>query len=152
MQLDSANATPETLKVMDHAVIEAKRQGHAMVGLGHILTSIMIRPQASSAGRVLARQEASTDAVRRIVKGMYMPYVGKEQTITPYDHPTRDAISRAITIAHYEGDVHTLVRPEHLLRGLIEEADAETERLFEAVGINQWKVQAELKQVPPTGD
>jgi ATP-dependent Clp protease ATP-binding subunit ClpA len=152
MQLDSSNATSTTLDIMDHAVLEVSLQHHQMLGLGHMLTSFILRPNGSPASRILARQNVSLERVRSVVNGMYLPFVGKEQTVILYDHSARDAIARAIVIAHQAGDVTSLVQSVHLLQGLIEEADPETQRLFEGVGINQWKVQAELKRESPVDD
>ncbi|MDB5180052.1 MAG: hypothetical protein JWN12_684 [Candidatus Saccharibacteria bacterium] len=149
MYLTEANATPETLRVIDLATLEVKLQSQASMEVAHIVVAYAVRPDANGASRVLAQQAGPVDRARTALKELYPSYEGRrEQTIIPFGRSVNAAFDRAVAIAYEEDGARSPVRSVHLLRAIIEEQDPGAERIFRAFDVNRWAVQVLLKKTP----
>ena len=142
--LDDSNCTASTLAVLDIAKLENELLHHEQKSPVHLLLAFMVRPNANPAGRILAQQNINLTSARELVKPMYDPYIG------PVVHYTPSLVRVYKTVQHLareSGGLRPLVRTDQLLRVIIEEQDPNAEKLFKALGINQWHLQKELKLV-----
>jgi hypothetical protein len=145
--LDHSNSTTSTLAVLAIANLENKLLHHEQQSPVHVLLAFMVRPNANPAGRILAQKNFDVTRARELVRPMYEPYVG------PVVHYTPSLVRVYKNVQHSDqesGGLRSLVRTDQLLRAIIDEQDPNAEKLFVALGINQWLVQKELKGLSVT--
>jgi ATP-dependent Clp protease ATP-binding subunit ClpA len=161
--------SPRTKKVIELAIDEARRLGHAHVGAEHILLAVAREGEGIASG-IIESLGATMPTVRAKVlellaaSGNPPPanYVAPPPRHGPEWSPfTRfsDRAKRVLAFAQDEGIRmgHTYIGPEHLLLGLgrlaeMADADATMKRIFGTLGITLDRLRGELgKIIPPTG-
>lgn len=161
--------SPRTKKVIELAMDESQRMGHAHVGPEHILLGVVREGEGIASG-IIESLGTTMPMVRAKVlellaaSGNPPPanYVAGPSRHGPQWSPfTRfgDRAKRVLAFAQDEAIRmgHTYIGPEHLLLGLgrlaeMAEADATMKRVFDTLGITLDRLRGELgKLIPPTG-
>lgn len=142
--LDTSNSTSSTVAVLDIVDLEIKLLHHGTQTPAHIILAFLVRPDVNPAGRELAKYEPDLDRARQFIRNIQEPYIGERNHLYMSNN-MKHVFTRAVKLAAESGGRHPEVRTGQLLRAIIEEQDPDTEKLFEVLGINQWKLLAALK-------
>lgn len=140
--------TDRALIVLALAQDEAKRLGHDYIGTEHLLLGL-IRERGSVAGRVLKRMGVRLPAVRSAIESI----VGRGQTAATGELRLTPRAKRALERAGKEAQTlkHGYVGTEHLLLGLIHEAEGVAARILVPMGVTFAKVHAEIQRIIGSG-
>ncbi len=126
---------------------EAAQLGHNYIGTEHLLLGI-VGVTASPVARTLAHEGASLTRLRAVVVanvGRNSPRLGVI-SLTPR---TKQAIEDAVVEA--EALHHAIIRPEHLMLGIIHEGQGVALRVLASLGIEREPLRAAILRalVPP---
>ena len=161
--------SPRTKKVIELAIDEARRMGHARAGAEHMLLGLVREGEGIASGII-----ESLGATMPMVRAKVLELLAASGTPPPANYtaaPTRrehfsgpltrfsDRAKRVLAFAQDEAMRmgHAYIGPEHLLLGLgrlaeMAQPDAAMQRIFGTLGITLEQVRAELgKVIPPTG-
>lgn len=118
---------------------EAKRLGHNFVGTEQILIAL-IRVRSGIAGRVLFELGLKVEDVRREVEAI----VGRGSGFVAVEIPFTPRAKRVLELSWDEARQlgHSYIGTEHLLLGIVREAEGVAGRVLEKFGIKPDKVRA----------
>jgi len=131
-------------RVLTLAQEEAQRFNHSYIGTEHILLGL-IREEEGIAAKVLTGMGVSLARVRQAVE--YVIGAGEKQTTGASGLTSRakKIIELAIDEARQMG--HSYIGTEHLLLGILREADGVAAKVLQSLDINQERVRAEIARV-----
>jgi ATP-dependent Clp protease ATP-binding subunit ClpA len=161
--------SPRTKKVIELAVDEARRMGHAHVGTEHLLLGL-IREGEGIASGVIESLGVTLEAMRRkVLEVMGSPDsaprpaqpAATQQTMPmadtrrsgPFDRFS-DRSKRVLALAQDEAIrlKHTWIGTEHLMLGLIREGDSVAARALDSLGVQLSEARAAVEKVVPLGN
>ncbi|HKH87456.1 MAG TPA: Clp protease N-terminal domain-containing protein [Acidimicrobiales bacterium] len=125
--------TPESLRVLDVAGQEATSLGHDFSGTEHILLGLLLGDDPIAA-RVLAERGIVATEVRAQVGGARALGEAAQPTVAPaLTARARQVLSLAAQESDALGD--EVVRPEHLLLGIIQQATGVAALVLRSMGV-----------------
>ena len=145
------NFTPRAQQVLGFARKEADRFHHNFVGTEHVLLGL-IRLGQGVAVNVLAKMGVDLDTVRAEVEKQVGQ--GPDQEIIG-NIPYTPRVRKVLALAAKEARTlkHTYVGTEHILLGLLREADGVAARVLQNLGVNTGTTREQiLKELDPNYD
>jgi RNA polymerase sigma factor (sigma-70 family) len=125
--------TERARKIVYHAQVETQRRGGSLVGTEHLLLGLVKETDCAGA-RILAEKcEISLERVVNEINSLTANPKGR----TGEDMLLDGDAKRAIEMAHEEADAleHDFLGSEHLLLGLLREAEGNAGRLLASLGL-----------------
>jgi ATP-dependent Clp protease ATP-binding subunit ClpA len=159
---------PQTKEVINHAIEEARKLGHGHVGTEHLLLGI-VRAENSTAAKILAKFGVALEAVRHQViatLGQRGAPPGDQRTHQPPQSVTRftaaggpfDRFTEPAkrVLAHAQEEAmrlkHNYIGTEHVLLGLVLEAESSAARALSSLGVELSKVRTAVEFIIGPGD
>jgi ATP-dependent Clp protease ATP-binding subunit ClpA len=142
--LDSSNSTRSTLGVLTIVDFEIKLMHHPTQTPVHVVLAMLVRPDANPAGRELKKFHPDLIRARTFIRDTQEPFIGERNHLYMSDN-MKHVFTRAVQLAEEPGSKDPKVRTDQLLRAIIEEQDPDVEALFKELRINQWMLNAALK-------
>ena len=133
--------THRARRVVVLAQEEARAAGHDQIGTGHILLGLL-REQASVAARVLAALDVDAGRVRAQITGA----VPSGDPLTSGEIPLAHDAKRALELATREAQAlgHNYIGTEHILLGLVGEAESAAGRMLRDGGADPQAIAGEV--------
>jgi ATP-dependent Clp protease ATP-binding subunit ClpA len=158
---------PDTKKVIDLAIDEARKLGHSHIGTEHLLLGIVRLGEASTAAKVLASLSVDLEKVRHQViaeLGQRGPAAASPSSAPqsvaqlsgsggPFDR-FNDRAKKVLAYAQEEAVrfKHNYIGTEHLLLGLVREGESVAARVLNSLGIELSKVRTAVEFIIGAGD
>ena len=142
------NFTPRAQKVLELARKEAQRFKHNVVGTEHLLLGLIVLGQGVAAN-VLLKQGVGLGSVRTEIEKLMS--IGADERIAG-DIPYTPRVKMVLALAAKEAKSlsHTYVGTEHILLGLLREADGVAARVLKGLGVDIEETRLEiLKELDP---
>jgi ATP-dependent Clp protease ATP-binding subunit ClpC len=133
-------------RVLTLAQEEAQRFNHSYIGTEHILLGL-VREEEGIAAKVLTGMGVSLPRVRQAVE--YIIGAGERQSTGASGLTSRakKIIELAIDEARQMG--HSYIGTEHLLLGILQEAEGVAAKVLQNLDVNHERVRAEIARVFP---
>ncbi|WP_327042856.1 ATP-dependent Clp protease ATP-binding subunit [Micromonospora ureilytica] len=112
--------TPRARNVVMASQEEARANGNAEIGPGHLVLGLLAEPEGLAA-RVMAGRGATAAAVREAVGAVLPPRVEQVPDLIPYDARAKKALELTFREALRLG--HNYIGTEHILLALLEQED-----------------------------
>ncbi|RQX18447.1 Clp protease [Micromonospora ureilytica] len=112
--------TPRARNVVMASQEEARANGNAEIGPGHLVLGLLAEPEGLAA-RVMAGRGATADAVREAVGAVLPPRAEQVPDLIPYDARAKKALELTFREALRLG--HNYIGTEHILLALLEQED-----------------------------
>ena len=153
--------TPETRKVIGHAIDEARMFGHSHVGTEHLLLGIVGEGKESPAAKLLKSLGVDLEKVRHeTIAEIGQPSGGTASAFTP---PTRSQgpfdrfnapAKRVLALAQDEAIRfnHNYIGTEHLLLGLAREGAGVAARALESLGVTLSQLRGSVEKIIGRGE
>ena len=134
--------TPVARKALDLAREEAVRLGHDFIGTEHVLLGVLSMA-GGGLGQVLERSQVQSDAVRREIERLFSPLPAHPAaTLLRFTPRARKALQFAG--AEAAALEHPLIRPEHVLIGLLIEGSGVAAVALKNLGVQLKRLRAEV--------
>ncbi|WP_444950175.1 Clp protease N-terminal domain-containing protein [Micromonospora ureilytica] len=112
--------TPRARNVVMASQEEARANGNAEIGPGHLVLGLLAEPEGLAA-RVIAGRGATAEAVREAVGAVLPPRAEQVPDLIPYDARAKKALELTFREALRLG--HNYIGTEHILLALLEQED-----------------------------
>ncbi|MBQ1017938.1 Clp protease N-terminal domain-containing protein [Micromonospora ureilytica] len=112
--------TPRARNVVMASQEEARANGNAEIGPGHLVLGLLAEPEGLAA-RVMAGRGATAEAVREAVGAVLPPRAEQVPDLIPYDARAKKALELTFREALRLG--HNYIGTEHILLALLEQED-----------------------------
>lgn len=142
----SSNLTPRAKKVLEESKKEAKKAGHAFVGTGHILLSIM-KSQQGVACNVLSKLGLDPRGIREQIDESLVSHHKSA------DPKAADELTRVMEKADEEAKKmgHSYVGTEHILLAIAEEEESVGGLILKNLGVSAETIRTEILNELGTG-
>lgn len=112
--------TDHSIEIVDLARSEARRLGHAEVGLDHFIIALLDE-RSGVAGQALKEVGFTLEATRQAVKDLHEPALDKPAAATPLSEQAKQVMELCVKAAEKIND--RSVGPEHILLAIIDQND-----------------------------
>jgi ClpA/ClpB-like protein len=136
--------TDRAQHVLAQSEEEARRLGHVFVGTEHLLLALFDSPDGLAA-RLLAEIGITRSVVESHIVALITPGTDSDTGRLPYTPRAKAAVRRAVDEALQLG--HNYIGTEHLLLGLLTDADAVAAKVLLELGASPDRTRARILRV-----